>query len=76
MTTRNILLAALGGAAAAAIVTNYLGSEKGKQLLSSASDALKDLTSKATDFAKNNLPSLTSGREEQPYDSKGGVQPS
>lgn len=43
----NILLAALGGAAVGALVANYLGTEKGQQLLESASTTLKDLSGKA-----------------------------
>ena len=50
-----ILLAALGGAVVAALIANYLGTERGKELLSSASDTLKDLGGKATELAKNNL---------------------
>lgn len=51
----NILLAALGGAAVAALVANYLSTERGKELLNSASNTLKDVSSKATEYAKNNL---------------------
>jgi hypothetical protein len=58
--TNGILLAALGGAALAALIANYLGTEKGKELLNAASGKLQDLTSKATDFAKNNLGDIVS----------------
>jgi hypothetical protein len=58
--TSGILLAALGGAALAAVIANYLGTEKGKQLLNAASDTLSDITTKATDFAKNNLGDIVS----------------
>lgn len=58
--TSGILLAALGGAAIAALIANYLGTEKGKELLSAASDKLHDITNKATDFAKNNLGEIVS----------------
>jgi hypothetical protein len=58
--TNGILLAALGGAALAALIANYLSTEKGKQLLSAASDTLQDITTKATDFAKNNLGDIVS----------------
>lgn len=51
----NILLAALGGAAVGAIIASALSTEKGKQLLESASTTLKDLSDKATDYAKQNL---------------------
>ena len=50
-----ILLAALGGAAVAALVANYLSTEQGKQLLNSATESLKDLSGKAKEIAKNNL---------------------
>lgn len=51
----NILLAALGGAAVGAILASLLSTEKGKQLLESASTTLRDLSDKATDYAKQNL---------------------
>ena len=50
-----LILAALGGAVVAALIANYLSTEKGKQLLHSASDALKDFSGQATEYAKNNL---------------------
>jgi hypothetical protein len=43
----NILLAALGGAAVGALVANYLSTEQGKQMLESASTAIKDFSGKA-----------------------------
>lgn len=66
MSRNNVILAALGGAAAAAVLANYLGTEKGKETLNSASALLKDLTSKATEFAKNNLASMKSNQDVQP----------
>jgi hypothetical protein len=63
MSRNNLILAALGGAAAAALITNYLGTEKGKQMLESASGTLKDLTTRATEFAKNNLGSTSSRQD-------------
>lgn len=51
----NILLAALGGAAVGALVATALSTEKGKQMLDSASASLKDLSGKATQYAKENL---------------------
>lgn len=50
-----ILLAALGGAIVAGLIANFLSSEQGKQLLSSASDTLKDVSAQAKEIAKNNL---------------------
>ena len=58
MSRNNVILAALAGAAAAALIANYLGTERGKELLNTASDTLKDLSGKATEFAKNNLPGV------------------
>lgn len=58
--TNSILLAALGGAALAALIANFLSTEKGKEFLNSASDTLNDLKTKATDYAKNNLGDLVS----------------
>lgn len=51
----NILLAALGGAAVGALIANFLTTEKGKQMLDSASTAIKDLSGKATEYARQNL---------------------
>lgn len=51
----NILLAALGGAAVGALVASALTTEKGKQLLDSASASIKDLSGKATQYAKENI---------------------
>lgn len=56
MTKSNtIVLAALGGAAVAALLANYLTTEKGQEFLNTASNTLKDLSGKATEYAKNNL---------------------
>jgi hypothetical protein len=51
----NILLAALGGAAVGALVAGALSTERGKQMLESASASIKDLSGKATQYAKENL---------------------
>lgn len=51
----NIMLAAVAGAVLAALIANYLSTEKGRQFLNSAADTLKDLSDQATEFAKNNL---------------------
>jgi hypothetical protein len=51
----NILLAALGGAAVGALLANYLTTEKGRELLNSAGNTIKDLSSQATEYAKTNL---------------------
>jgi hypothetical protein len=51
----NILLAAVGGAILAALIANYLTTERGRQFLESATSALKDISSKATEFAKENI---------------------
>jgi hypothetical protein len=51
----NIWLAAIAGAVLAALIANYLNTEKGRQFLNSASSTLKDLTGRATEFAKNNI---------------------
>ncbi len=53
--SNNILLAAVTGAVLAALFANYLSTERGKQFLDSAANTLKDLTGKATEFAKNNF---------------------
>ena len=51
----NILVAAVAGAVLAALIANYLSTEKGRQFLDSAANTLKDLSGKATEYAKNNL---------------------
>lgn len=38
-----------------ALIANYLMSEKGRQFLDSASHTLRDLSEKATEYAKSNL---------------------
>ena len=58
MARNNVLLAALGGAAVAALLVNYLGTEKGKEMLNTATGVLKDLSGKATELAKNKLASM------------------
>jgi hypothetical protein len=65
----NILLAALGGAAVGALVASALSTEKGRQLVDSASNTIKDLSGKATEYAKQNLGEVI--RETK--DSIGGV---
>lgn len=56
MTRSNtIVLAALGGAALAALLANYFTTEKGQEFLNTASNTLKDLSGKATEYAKSNL---------------------
>lgn len=51
----NILLAALGGAAIGAMIGALLSTEHGRQMVETASSTLKDLSSKATDYAKQNI---------------------
>lgn len=51
----NIMLAAIGGAVLAALIANYLSTERGRQFLNSAANSLRDLSGQATEFAKNNL---------------------
>lgn len=65
----NILLAAVGGAAVGALIANFLTTEKGRQMLNSATDTIKDLSGKATQYAKENLGEVI--RETK--DSIGGV---
>lgn len=65
----NILLAALGGAAVGALIGAALTTETGRQMVESASNTIKDLSGKATDYAKQNLGEVI--RETR--DSVGGV---
>lgn len=51
----SILIAAIGGAVLAALIANYLTTEKGRQMLNSALDTLKDVSGKATEYAKTNI---------------------
>ena len=53
--TNSILLAAVGGAVLAALIANYLTTEKGKQFMDSAVKALKEVSGKATEYAKTNI---------------------
>lgn len=56
MSKQNILiLSALGGAVLGVVLANFLTTEKGRQLLSSASQAIKDLSGQATELAKQNI---------------------
>jgi len=50
-----IWVAAVTGAVLAALIANYLSTERGKQFLDSAANTLKDLSGKATEFARNNI---------------------
>ena len=50
-----IWVAAVAGAVLAALIANYLSTERGKQFLDSAANTLKDLSGKASEFAKNNI---------------------
>jgi hypothetical protein len=65
----NILLAALGGAAVGALVASALSTEKGRQMLDSASNTIKDISGKATEYARQNIGEVI--RETK--DSIGGV---
>ena len=51
----NILLAALGGAAVGALLGSFLTTERGRQMVESASTTIKDLSGKATQYAKENI---------------------
>lgn len=51
----NILLAALGGAAVGALLGSLLTTERGRQMVESASSTIKDLSGKATQYAKENI---------------------
>ncbi len=63
------MLAALGGAAVGALIGSALTTEKGRQLVESASSSIKDLSGKATEYAKQNIGEVI--RETK--DSLGGV---
>ena len=65
----NILLAALGGAAVGALLGSVLTTEKGRQMMDNATNTIKDLSGKATEYAKQNLGEVI--RETK--DSIGGV---
>lgn len=67
--SNNILLAALGGAAVGALIATALSTEKGRQMVENASNTIKDLSGKATEYAKQNIGDVL--RETK--DSIGGV---
>lgn len=51
----NIFVAAVAGAVLAALIANYLSTERGRQFLNSAANSLREFGDRATEFAKNNL---------------------
>lgn len=53
--TNYILLSAVGGAVLAALIANYLTTERGRQFLDSTVNALKEMSGKATEYAKVNI---------------------
>lgn len=63
------MLAALGGAAVGALIGSALTTERGRQMVESASNTIKDLSGKATEYAKQNIGEVI--RETK--DSIGGV---
>ena len=65
MSRNNLILGAVAGVAAAALIRNYLQTENGKQMVRSASEGLKDLTSKATEYAKQSLSQIKSGQHQE-----------
>lgn len=65
----SILLAALGGAAVGVLIGSALTTERGRQMVESASNTIKDLSGKATEYAKQNIGEVI--RETK--DSIGGV---
>jgi hypothetical protein len=69
MSTNRILLLAFAGAAIGSILYRYLNTEKGKEFLDTATDSLKDLTNKATDYAKSTLGGLTQEKNQFQEDS-------
>jgi ATP phosphoribosyltransferase regulatory subunit HisZ len=55
MSRNGIILAALGGAAVAVLLANYLSTDKGKQMVNNLGEILKDVAAKATEYTKTNL---------------------
>ncbi|HET7178822.1 MAG TPA: hypothetical protein VFI14_03820 [Chryseosolibacter sp.] len=53
--TGTIIVAAVGGAVLAALIANYLTTERGKQFLNSAMQSLKEMSGKVTEYAKANI---------------------
>ncbi|HYG03691.1 MAG TPA: hypothetical protein VD927_14685 [Chryseosolibacter sp.] len=49
---KNVLLAAIGGAAAGVALANYLNTEKGRSLLNSANGTLNNLKDRATGYVR------------------------
>lgn len=60
---KNVVLAALGGAAAGVAIANYLSSDKGRQLLISANGTIHELKGRATEFAKQNIPGMSQNKD-------------
>ena len=64
MSTNKVLLWAFAGAAIGSLLYRYLNTEQGKQLLNQATDSIKDLSTKATDYAKN---AMGNAKKEEQY---------
>jgi gas vesicle protein len=67
-----IWLAALGGVAVGALLATFFNSERGKQLVDDASSTVRDFTSQATEYAKNNIPGLKN-KQQQPMEQEQSV---
>ena len=65
MSRNNLILGAVAGVAAAALIRNYLQTESGKQMVRSASEGLKDLSSRATEYAKQSLSQIKGGHQHE-----------
>jgi gas vesicle protein len=63
MDRNSVLIGALAGAAVGAIVGSFVTSEKGRQLVDSASQGLKDVTNRVSEYAKENIPGLNRERQ-------------
>jgi len=67
MDRNNILIGALAGAAVGAVIGSMLDTEKGRQLMDSAAQGIKDVSSRVSEYARENVPGLKRETERSAY---------
>jgi gas vesicle protein len=67
MDRNNIIIGALAGAAVGAIIGSFLESEKGRQLVDSAAQGIKDVGSRVAQYARENVPAMKRETERTSY---------
>lgn len=67
MDRNNILIGALAGAALGAIVGSLVRTDKGRQLVNSATESIKNATNRVSEYAKQNIPGMKTEVTEDSY---------